>query len=377
MSKLDFKALVESLLFESIEDFKRLFQDKLNVTDADFNRIYTLLASGDRYIPGERWEPSLEATPVLDVVVKALGNSYRAAKNLLTAKKIASIEQFYDVVYQSLQALPNKEEVLRDILPIDQGFDFQKLNADVRTTYDKALKHRTGNVLVQNVWPTINQETIIDSIVKILETRLTGLERVKISVNLLKNYIVTGGRGTNTTLTRPNFKTLTETFLKDLFSNTVEYSKGNKKANPDIVNVLNNINISYEDLLKIATYTRQLYEALLFTEYPDAEENEKKKAAVEASLAAVNDNSFILAKNGMFVYTLPNAKIAIRPTGGQGDYYTLNYIEKLNLDPGKEIIKIIKDISSGIRVKQPGAGKIIGKAAGALGALRTGMGPVG
>lgn len=331
---LDFEKLVSILLCESeVSNALGVFTKKIpGVTEQDLTQIYNLLASSDRYIAGEKWEEYLESTPIFNAIIEAGGGSYQKVRDLIKTNNIKNIEEFYNNINSALISTP---AILNKVKPLDQGFDTKVLLPDVKSTYDKAFKQRTKSVLVQNVYPTLLNDTVVDSILKIFENRLTGLERFNIKMNMLGSKI--------TDKRTP----LLEALIKDIFTNIQSYSAGKKPANTDISNVLSGINISYEDFVQLGTYIEELYKLKLAAKFPNYNTgiNNVQKEAYDKSLTPENIYNF--AKNGILHFFIPGKGLQ-----KSNVVYNLKQIESENTKPGNEIIKIIKSISSGIREKE-------------------------
>jgi hypothetical protein len=333
---LNFRQIVETLLYESeLKNAQGFFAKKIpSTSEQALTQIYNLLASSDRYIAGEKWEEYLEHTPIFNAVVEAGGGSYQKIRDAIKANNISNIEDFYSFINNALTASP---DIANKIKPLDQGFDPNSLLPDVKSTYDKAFKQRTKSVLVQNVYPTLVNETVVNSLLKIFENRLTGLERLKIKMNMLGSKI--------TDKRTP----LLEALIKDIFNNIQTYSSGKKPANTDIINVLQSINISYEDLITLGSYVEELYKLKLAGKFPNYNKGDKtsnmQKAAYDSSLTP--ENIYLFAKDGILQYNVPGKGLQ-----KSNIYYNLKQIESENTNPGNEIIKIIKSISTGIREKE-------------------------
>jgi len=284
----------------------------LNLDKQGLERVYKLFQGP--YFTGEQFVPenAFNILPVLDIVSQTYNG---VGKTKETAKK-TNINTFFTAVNNKLNTFSNLKSIAA-------GYEF--VDPEINRIFTIALKLKSKNILVQNVWPQINTLTIIDGISKIFQTRLTGLERAKISMTMLNQ--VKNERITNLT----NFNTYNDAFLKDLFSNLDAYSSGAKKINSEIAGILLKINVTYNDLLEIATYTQRLYKSLLYNQYPDFNvENSNDKASVEASLENIKENSYNLAKFGHFTYTLKYTQISIRPTQiTDKNNFILKYISHL------------------------------------------------
>lgn len=363
MSKIDFKNLVEQFLLEDVNTFLTKITSKVpGINVGALKAFYDMLNSPDRYISGERLEPYLEFTPVFNAIVMALGGTYDKAREVIADLKknnTNNVDTFYNIVNTQIT-----EDILRYVIPL-VNFDFNQKYAsgNVRDTYFKARKLRTKQVLVQNVWPTLQPLTIYDALIKIFDIRLFGLEKVKISMQILL-----GAAGSQSLQSVTRFKSYAQTFLDDLFANFEQYSSGSKKVDPNLVKVLENINITYEDLITIATYTQELYTFLINSYIDSLPQNitqEAKDRTLEASMKNLKRNTVILAKYGSFTHTLPITDISITPQEvREPTKYTLEQIEKLNSEPGNEIVEKIKSISTGIRENDPQFQKLISQRIG-------------
>jgi hypothetical protein len=312
------------------------------INEAVLEKIYRFYQG--TYFTGELLISSdlFDYVPVLDIVSQSLGGTKPKAT---TTAKNENINTFYQPLANNINTYT------KDLMPIYAGYSIK--DNEMQRIYTIALKVKGKNVLSENVWPTISQLTITNALDKILQTRLTKLEQLKISVQMLNN--VTNKRVKTIT----DFKTYTDALAKDIFLNTDAYSSGAKKINPEVANILLKINITYEDLLKLATYTKKLYESLLYAQFPEPEQNTPEQRALDASLNKVKDNTLLLAKYGSFNYTLPITQISIRPEEKQDVGYNLDKIDKINNEASKEIVDIFKRISTGSREKDQQFQKLI------------------
>jgi len=304
------------------------------------------------YFTGELLVTSdlFDYVPVLDITSQSLGGTKPKAASIAKTK---NINTFYSSLANSISTY------VQNLMPIYAGYVIK--DNEIKRIYTIALKVKSKNVLSENVWPTISQLTIVDALNKILQTRLTKLEQLKISVQMLNDV---PNKRFNTLNV---FKTYTDTLAKDIFLNTDAYSSGAKKINPEVANILLKINITYEDLLKLATYTKKLYESLLYAQFPEPESNTPEQRALNASLDKIKDNTLLLAKYGLFNFTLPITQISIRPEEKQDVGYDLDKIDKINNEASKEIIDIFKKISTGIREKDQQFQKLISQRLSYLG----------
>lgn len=337
----------------------------LNLDEQGLERVYKLFQGP--YFTGEQFVPEnmFNLLPVLDIIAQTYNG---VGKTKETAKKTnVDINSFYTGVI-------NKLNTFTGLKSIAAGYEFT--DPEINRIFTIALKLKSKNVLVQNVWPQINLYTIIDGITKIFQTRLTGLERAKISMlmlNQVKNEKITS---------LATFNTYSEAFLKDLFNNVDVYSSGSKKINSELASILLKINVTYNDLLEIATYTQRFYKSLLYNQFPDFNvENSNDKTSVEASLEKIKENTYNLAKFGHFTYTLKYTQINIRPTEiTDKNEYILKYIENLDNPEGNKITDKIKEISTGVRENDAQFQQLVMQGIGGilkgLGALTSDIGPV-
>lgn len=338
MSKIDFKVLVEHLLSEQEADIGpevanpiiTAINAKLPKTpiNADtLRQIYNFFRTTGTYYTGDQLLTSklLEYVPVVDLIAfihkGAKFKARDAAKNL-------NINDFYIPVRDNISQNINK------LKPIQAGYEFQ--DGEIKRIYGVALDMMTSNVLVQNVWPGVQNLTIVNSITKILQNRLTSLEQIKLG------FIAP-------TKDLGNFDHL----MLDTINNLQKYSSGSKQYSKQVTNILTNVNILPKDLVEITTYTVELCKLLLTNKF-------KNMAETVIANSLTNENIYNFAKNGKLTYFINNEQQVSRET------YTLNVIEKLNVDPGNELIKVIKSISSGIRVKDPQFRKLLSTIGGGI-----------
>jgi hypothetical protein len=355
----NFTDLVESLLLEDENTFLQSIQQKVpNINVGVLKVIYDELNKQQRYIAGERWEPYVEFTPVFNAIVMALGGTYQSARSEIANLSKApagggtppgnNISTFYDLVETKFQNQPtSKYQSL--IKPLDQytTADWNNTSSDVKNTYLQALKKQSDRVLIQNVWPQIENMTITDSVTNILKNRLTSLERMKLNfivpLNSLQSEL-------------GNF----DNIMIDVIKNYKAYSSGSKKYSKNVTEVLQNINVIPEDFVKIVTHTIDLYKLVITSKFRNMADK-----VVASSLT--NENIAKFAKNGIATFDV-NGNIS-----ESRDKYILSFIEKGNTDPGNKLIEQIKSMSTGIRVKDQAWQKLLSQrlnyATQALGAI--------
>ena len=338
MAKIDFKTLVESLLFEDQNSFLQTIKTNIPAINAGvLTAIYNELTKTQPYIAGERWEPYLEFTPVFNVVVLSFGTKYEDVRNALKQFKTANnrspdADDFYTMVEDNIK---NNTQILSYIKPLDRYTtnDWNKVSPDVRNTYLQALKKQTDQILIQNVWPQVENMSIVDAVTTILKNRLTGLERLRLKfivpLNSLQSEL-------------GNF----DNVMLDVIKNYQAYSSGSKKYSKNVIDVLQNINVIPEDFVKIATYTIDLYKLIITNKFRNMADK-----VIASSLTNENINKF--AKEGIATFNA-NGNIS-----ESRDKYTLSFIERGNTDPGNKLINLIKSMSTGVRVKDQAWQKLI------------------
>lgn len=349
----NFKQLVESLLLESQQNFLTTHQGKIpGLNIAVLTAIYDLLSpKGYNYVAAKVWEPYTDFTPVLNAITMALGGTFKDARDNIKNAAITTADDFYKHIASLIT--PSIEAFIK---PIDRYTPTDTIVPDVRDTHSRALRLKSSNVLQQNVWPSIENLTVVDAVSTILKNRLTGLENLKMKFIIPLKKISEIATGSNY-----------DNVMLDVFKNFEAYSKGSKKYSKDIVEVLKSVDIVPEDFVKVATHTRNLYADLLNNEY-SALPDDERDSNINASFT--HENIWEFAKTGTFTYILNNKKEI------GTDKYTLKFIQTLSTENSKLLIEQIKSMSAGVRYKDQSFQQLISKTAGALGALRVGMGPV-
>ena len=350
----NFQQLVESVLLESQQDFLTAYQGKIpGLNLAVLTAVYDLLSpKGYNYVAAKVWEPYTDFTPVLNVITMALGGTYKDARDKIKNAPITTADEFY--TYIKTLIVPPIDALIK---PIDRYTPTDTIVPDVRDTHSRALRLKSSNVLQQNVWPSIENLTVVDAISTILKNRLTGLENLKMKFVIPLKKISEIATGSNY-----------DNVMLDVFKNFEAYSKGSKKYSKDIVEILKSIDVVPEDFVKVATHTRNLYSDLLNNEYSTLPDDERDNN-INASF--IHENIWEFAKTGTFTYILNNKKEI------STNKYTLKFIQALSTGNSKLLIDQIKSMSAGVRYKDQSFQQLISKTAGALGALRVGMGPVG
>jgi hypothetical protein len=193
------------------------------------------------------------------------------------------------------------------IKPLDRYGPNDTWSNDVRSTHSSAIRQQSSNVLIQNVWPQLQNLTIVDSISTILKNRLTGLEKLQLKFFVPLNKIseiATGGNYDN--------------IMSDIFKNYQAYSSGSKKYNKDIIEMLKNIDIVPEDFVKVATYTNNLYKLLLNNKFRTLADDIREKLLLDS---LTYENIWNFAKKGILTHVRTNVSSTSRAI------YTLKFIE--------------------------------------------------
>lgn len=362
----NFQQLVESLLLENQQTFLQNYSNKIPGLNAQVLDVIQQLLSPTQsnYVAAKTWAPHTDFTPVLNAITLALASdgSFKTAQNAVEADMNAqrssggayTKDNFYNLVLTSLNTQPQIASLIK---PLDRYGPNDTWSNDVRATHTSAIRQQSSNVLVQNVWPQLANLTVVDAVSTILKNRLTGLEKLQLKFFVPLNKIseiATGGNYDN--------------IMSDVFKNYEAYSKGSKKYSKDIVEIFKSIDIIPEDFVKVATHTNNLYKLLLNNKFRTLADDVREKL-LKDSLTYKNVWNF--AKQGILTHAQTSATSTSRAT------YTLKFIETNKTDPGDLLIEQIKSMSTGIRVKDQSFQQLLSKTAGALGALRTGMGPVG
>ena len=351
----NFKQLVESLLIETQQDFLNTYGSRITGLNLPvLTAIYDLLSpKGYNYVAAKVWEPYTDFTPVLNAITMALGGTFKDARDKIKSATpaINTADEFYTYILTLLT--PPIDSLIK---PLDRYTPTDTIVPEVKDTHSRALRLKSSNVLQQNVWPSVENLTVVDAISTILKNRLTGLENLKMKFVIPLKKISEIATGSNY-----------DNVMLDVFKNVEAYSKGSKKYSKDIVEILKSIDIVPEDFVKVATHTKNLYADLLNNQY-SALPDDERDSNINASF--IYENIWEFAKTGTFTYILNNKKEI------GTDKYTLKFIQTLSTDNSKLLIEQIKSMSAGVRYKDQSFQQLLSKTAGALGALRVGMGPV-
>lgn len=351
----NFQQLVESLLLESQQDFLTTYQGKIpGLNLAVLTAIYDLLSpKGYTYVAAKVWAPYTDFTPVLNAITMALGGTFKDARDEIKKESITTADMFYAHIKSIITITPTIEAYIK---PIDRYTPTDTIVPEVRETHSRALRLKSVNVLQQNVWPNIQNLTVVDAVSTILKNRLSGLEDLKMKFVIPLKKISEIATGSNY-----------DNIMLDVFENFEAYSKGTKKYSKDIVEILKSIDIVPEDFVKVATHTNNIYADLLNNVY-SALPDDERDSNINASFIYENIREF--AKTGTFTYILNNKKEI------GTDKYTLKFIQTLSTDNSDLLIEQIKSMSAGVRYKDQSFQQLISNTIGALGSLRVGMSPV-
>jgi len=357
-----FQQLVESLLLEDKQSFLTQYGPKISGTsDAVLTAIFQLVQKGQKtYVSGDAWAQHMQFTPLFSAIILAMSNgtgTLQDARNnwdrwLQTqTNKPKDEDSFYEFAEGQITANPNYANTIKEFDSLTTQ-EKQNLAKDVKDIHSAASRKKSNQVLIQNVWPSIQKLTVVDAVTTLLKNRLTTLEGLKLHFFTPLN-----------TMNEP----MIDGIMKDVFYNLEAYSKGSKKYSADIVEILKNINIVPEDFAKVATHTVQLYKQLITDKFTNPT---YLKDVLTDSLT--NDNIYNFAKTGIFYYVVNGKK----KQPNASDKYTLNFIEALHVTPGDELIEQIKSMSSGMRVKDQSFLQLLANTGKALGAVTQNIGPV-
>jgi hypothetical protein len=356
----DFEQIVEGLLLvlESKTDLlKEVSSKQPGVDEYVLNEIYACITStGGKYHKPSNWEPYIDYTYLLNAVLAAAcndrsiinANEGKAKANYKTflGTKVDDVEQFYNFIGS------NWNSTYTNSLKTIDKTNLQDFNQFTKRIYQAAISAKSASAIKENIFNTLVNETIINSLVKIFQTRLNKLQKAKISINMLV------AQATNMNLSTYDI------FLKDLFINVNKYASGSKPSNKDIIEVLRDIRIEFENLLNIALQTNKLYTTYLRRNYPNW-----NSPGIDKTIYDKNNNPqqmYIFAKEGKLTGSAGAGKGVALISG-----YNLTKIQADNTEEGKELIKIIKDICAGVN-EGPGASErlaAVGAAAGSLAAI--------
>ena len=350
---LDFEQLVEGLLLEGTGDVATKFATNIpGLTEADLEYLFINVIKPGASISAistNVCENILNYIGVLDQIIKIFGkkslSELRSELSKPTMRFIVNADNFYTELksmssYTVAKATPLTAIKINDLCP------------DVQQLYRKGITSKSVSAIKENIFNTLINETIINALIKIFQTRLNKLQQVKISVNMLVGHIT-------------NMNTSTyDVFLKDLFFNVANYASGKRPANKDIIDVLQDIRIEFEDLLNIVLQTNKLYTTYLRRNYPNW-----NSPGIDKTIYDKNNTPqmmYIFAKEG---------KITGSSGAGKGmtliPGYNLTKIQTDNTEEGKELIKMIKDICAGINHGSGASERTanVGAAAGSLAAI--------
>lgn len=205
-----------------------------------------------------------------------------------------------------------------------------------------------------------------------------------------------------------------ENVIKDIFNRLPGYVSGSIKVSKDFDKLVDDLYIA--DIYSIAAYSAFFYDSEvdrlstatqttpsetspeteqetivaslnLFDKHKNASfiKEESTAAALAAALAATGVTAAVInyikkrpydpAFINFIEKGIINTKINKQEIKSN-IVYTIEEIQKIQTQEARQLIQKLQNIAQYTK-KRPGAGEIIGKAAGALGALRVGMGPVG
>jgi hypothetical protein len=370
----DFEQLVKGLLLvlESKTDLLNQVKSKLpGVNEFVLNEIYSCITStGGKYYKPVNWEPYIDYTYLLNAVVAAAcndpsiinANEGKAKTNYKAYLKSNpdDVDQFYNFIWAYWDTNPR---YLNSLKTIDK-LDFKDFNQFTKRIYQAALSEKGASALKENIFQQIKNLTIVNSLLSIFNNRLTKMNQLKITVNMLVPKLT-------------NFKTSTlELFIKDVIDNVDAYSAGKKPANIEILEVINDLHISFEDLLNIALNTKKVYTTILQNNLPDWDKTGSENSFAY-KYALTKENIYKFAKEGKIDISQKDSTtggtkiISIHtPTSTSSviKLFTLEEIYNTKIAEGVELYKQIKDICTGIN-KKAGAGERLAAGANAAAGL--------
>ena len=117
------------------------------------------------------------------------------------------------------------------------------INAYLQKLHNDALAG--SNIIYTNVWPQVQNMTIIEALVSSMQNRLTAHEQQVVGMGPLK-------AGVKKLLT----KDTTPSFVRDFFVNVTQYAQGTKQTKRAIDEALGGIDISAETLVTLASHVK-------------------------------------------------------------------------------------------------------------------------
>jgi hypothetical protein len=369
MSKLDFKHLVLEVI-EAVPDWYKeiikIYNENTGSTLSDVipptdGRLYKT------YMRGILGDTKNVSPTQIAIEFLSLFDLFVSLKEIEQIKKTTttSIETFINKVTEQiesekvlevLQVWKNKNiYTWQDYMPISgQGGEVQR----------KALGDvdRLGAVALN----TLNTESILGATQKIVTKRISSIEAI-------------------ISLRSPNFNNL----IKDIFNRLPGYVSGSIKVTKDFEKLVDNLYITniftvaanamlfYDSLIDRFTGQEQLESRSLIIPTNKQKINEAETATIiAAGLAAAGITGALLNKIRQKPYDPGFMKFVETGIFEQSDIkYDIQQIQKIGTTEGRQLIASLQRIAQYTK-KKPGASEIVGQAAGALGALSVGMGPV-
>ena len=323
----NFQQLVESILLEAFNPsvLEGIIGQPKQVSSPN-EWLYDLLDLHSKLFPSI----PIESRALTNCFSSALG-TYNSKPKVNIIKNCAPLERVYDVFYKVAQQTKNKivATSLQEFASnsdiqtageavyanIPQNGPWELTNPDVINAYNVFMAEK--DLLAKAALETYYKKSILQTVNEAVKKRTDVFSRISV--------------------VRTPFGQPFANLLKDALINPEQYASGNKKVTNDFKQIVDDL--YFKQIIAIGLTAKEFY----------------KSVAGQNPSNTINYENMLNNENGGF---------------------TVEEIQNKGTKEALALIEALRNIAEYER-KKAGRGETIGKAAGALGALRTGMGPVG
>jgi hypothetical protein len=333
---------VNDFLFNYKKEFKTI--SSLDKSDLDF--IYSQIKLPS--IAGKNWRYSMQCFPLFFAIVSGY-------KSIQEANKVArplDVDEFYKDVNEKFKDSSTDNTAIENLLNNNvQEYPTKGIKppGDAYVTYRNAVAQDSYEVLRQDVWPLINKMTITNAVSNLIQTRLSGMEKLQLKFAFFPPLNVLKKEGSF------------DKILEKAIINYNNFIRGQYGFSQDFQSVLQEIDITAKDFADLIHYVREVMKGLMSaklrldnpdsdpaTGFPDDKLLEKVNKSIK-------QNSFVLkfCKEGILNFYDKDDKIQtiLDAASSEPIIYDLEKIEELGTEESNKLIEIIKEMSTGVRTK--------------------------
>jgi hypothetical protein len=355
---VNFRQLVESIILlcegdlSSITPDPKNAQEFLNVYDGfstiklldinDLEFIHQQLTLS--HIAGKNWKSAMECFPLFFAIVKAYegkSSGSKAGEGYTTDAKnhFKTADEFYKNLHQKFKGLKYTKDINRLLNYKVTEYSTQSIKPHPAafSVYRNAMSQDVYEVLRQDVWPLINKMTITSAVSNIIQTRLSGMERLQLKFAFFPPLNVLKKEGSF------------DKILEKAIINYNSFIRGQYGYNQDFQTVMQEIDITLKDFATLVHYIREVMSALI------GKMGKSNKVNIDKT---IKDKTLKFCKEGILEFYTDSGGTEIYTEADPSDpaktiqiKFTLDKIEELGTEESNKLIEIIKEMSTGVRAK--------------------------